>query len=121
MTIVASWNYEKKLYQPLRSSSLNKNHNFILPHEFQINPIHSRDLIINADLILAEVSHPSTGLGIELGWANAAGRQILCLHQHQTTASLAIKTICSEFISYQDSSDLIEQLITWVREKSGHA
>jgi len=45
-----------------------KNHEIILPHDKR-NLI-SKDIIKKCNLFIAEVSFPSTGLGIELGWAN---------------------------------------------------
>ena len=32
------------------------------------------------DLVVAEVSVPSLGVGYELGWATALGKPVLCLH-----------------------------------------
>jgi len=45
--------------------------------------IHDRDLawLSACDLMVAEVTTPSLGVGYELGWATVLGKPILCLHQ----------------------------------------
>ncbi|XP_006990882.1 5-hydroxymethyl-dUMP N-hydrolase [Peromyscus maniculatus bairdii] len=48
--------------------------------------IHERDLawLRQADVVVAEVTQPSLGVGYELGWAVALGKQILCLFRPQS-------------------------------------
>jgi nucleoside 2-deoxyribosyltransferase len=81
--------------------------------------IHDRDMawLASCDLVLAEVSAPSLGVGYELGWATALNKPVLCLHRKrsgrplsamlagspriQTTAYSSLdeaKTIMEEFI-----------------------
>lgn len=45
--------------------------------------IHDRDMawLKACDLVVAEVSVPSLGVGYELGWATALGKPVLCLHR----------------------------------------
>jgi nucleoside 2-deoxyribosyltransferase len=45
--------------------------------------IHDRDMawLSACDLVVAEVSAPSLGVGYELGWATASGKPVLCLHR----------------------------------------
>jgi nucleoside 2-deoxyribosyltransferase len=45
--------------------------------------IHDRDLawLSSCDLVVAEVTTPSLGVGYELGWATVLGKPILCLQQ----------------------------------------
>ena len=62
------YNYLEDLYTPIKTSLLFNNHEIILPHDKR-NLI-SKDIIKKCNLFIAEVSFPSTGLGIELGWAN---------------------------------------------------
>ena len=47
--------------------------------------IYARDMawLADADLIVAEVSTPSLGVGYELGRAEALGKPILCLYREQ--------------------------------------
>ena len=45
--------------------------------------IHDRDMawLAACDLVVAEVSAPSLGVGYELGWATALKKPVLCLHR----------------------------------------
>jgi hypothetical protein len=45
--------------------------------------IHDRDMkwLAACDLVVAEVSVPSLGVGYELGWASALGKPVLCLYR----------------------------------------
>lgn len=76
MTIFIShstgFDFKKELYQPIRKSPLNNRHTFILPHETSNMPYETKQFFAsrNCDMIIAECSEPSTGQGIELGWAN---------------------------------------------------
>lgn len=113
-----SYDFARELYQPLKYSVEWEKHIFILPHEFKKEPTFSKDVISNCDLVIAEVSYPSTGLGIELGWANVLGRDILCLFKNETRPSASLKIISSNFLSYSDSTDLIEKLDQWLNNYS---
>lgn len=113
-----SYDFTKELYQPLKCSVEWEKHTFFLPHEFKKEPTYSKDIIANCDLIIAEVSYPSTGLGIELGWANVAGRDILCIYKDGTTPSASLNIVSSNFLNYSDSTDLIEKLDRWLNNYS---
>lgn len=96
------------LYQPIRNSKLDKIHNFILPHEYSDIPFNSFEFIKNeADLMIAEVSEPSIGLGIELGWANVYKVPILCIYKEGSKISQSLKVVTSEFAVYSNSTDII--------------
>ncbi|MDX9786096.1 MAG: nucleoside 2-deoxyribosyltransferase [Desulfobacterales bacterium] len=45
--------------------------------------IHDRDMkwLADCDLVVAEVSIPSLGVGYELGWATALQKPVLCLYR----------------------------------------
>ena len=47
--------------------------------------IHDRDMawLAQCDLVVAEVTTPSLGVGYELGWATALKKPVLCLHRFQ--------------------------------------
>jgi len=68
------------------------------------------DIIKNQDLVIAEVSHASTGQGIELGWANLFGTPILCVNKKGSKPSNSLRFISDNFIEYSDSEDLIDKL-----------
>lgn len=108
-----SFNFKKELYEPLKNSNLAKVHKFIFPHEASSKDFASKALFLShgCDLVLAEVSFPSTGMGIELGWANANKIKIVCIHKEGTKFSESLKQVSQDFISYKDSQDLISKLI----------
>ncbi len=110
-----AFNYEDTLYLPLKNSALWAQHSFILPHENQADLTPTKKLIQTIDLMVAEVSYPSTGLGIELGWANNANRDILCVSHQDARPSLSLKYISQYFLTYSDPKDLIHQLTTWIQ------
>ena len=91
----SSFDYLNELYLPLKKSLLWQQREFILPHEFSKEPCDSKKIICQCDLMLAEVSYPSTGLGIELGWANSNNIPILGIY----------KTGCKISSSLHDSSE----------------
>ena len=45
--------------------------------------IHDRDMawLASCDIVVAEVTTPSLGVGYELGWATALKKPVLCLHR----------------------------------------
>ncbi len=45
--------------------------------------IHDRDMawLASCDIVVAEVTAPSLGVGYELGWATALKKPVLCLHR----------------------------------------
>jgi len=56
------FDYVNELYVPLRRSKLNSIHEIILPHEKSDRPYSSKEFFKTCDVMIAEVSHPSTGL-----------------------------------------------------------
>jgi len=102
--------YKNILYDPIRASGLNKKYEIIFPHEIDSKPFSSKDFIKGCDLIIAEVSFPATGLGIELGWASFLSIPVLCVYKKDTIISNSLKTITNDFIEYNTSDDLIFQM-----------
>ena len=103
------FDFEKELYEPLRSSELAKKHEFFFPHD-NGQRMNVRDILESCNLVLAEVSRPATGQGIELGWANAAKVPILCVSKMGVKTSGSLSFITNDFLSYADPEDLVKQL-----------
>ena len=70
----------------------------------------SKEIIKDSDLFIAEVSFPSTGLGIELGWADSFHKPIICIYSKGSQPSASLKTISRNFIEYLDKTDMIDKL-----------
>lgn len=108
VTHPSSINYREELYAPLRNSRLNSEHKIFLPHEKNI--VKTRDIIQNCDLILAEISYPSTGQGYELGWADIFKIPILFFCKKGSNPSPSLRTLMNSFIWYEDADDMIKKL-----------
>ena len=105
----SSFDYQNELYEPLKQSGLAKAHKFFLPHDGG-NPENSKDIIKDSDLLIAEVSYPSTGAGIEIGWANSFGVPIWAVYKEGTKPSSSIKHVAPKIFPYKDSADLVSIL-----------
>jgi hypothetical protein len=104
--------YHNDLYHPIRQSDLNARHAFVLPHESSDEYFDSHTLFFNAniDLVVAEVSYASTGLGIELGWADSAGIPIACLYRSDSKPSGALRAVTDRIVPYSSPKELIHEL-----------
>lgn len=103
-----SFDYRTELYLPLKMHF--NEHELFMPHEINDEAIDTKELLKNSDLILAEVSYPSTGQGVELGWANDAAVPIICAHRNDRSPSSALKIVSDRFINYSTVDEFIENL-----------
>lgn len=104
-----NFDFKKELYQPIRNSKLNSQHEIIFPHETD-EFINSKNIIKDCDLVLAEVSYLATGLGIELGWAEMFDKPVLCVYKKGAKISGSLRVVTSDFIEYSNSRDLVDKL-----------
>ncbi len=82
------------------------------PHDTEEEVQLTKEDIGKADLILVEVSIPSTGSGIELGWANASGKKIIAFHQGGSEPSPAIKFVTEQIHVYVTEEHIKDVLAT---------
>lgn len=107
------FDYQNELYQPLKESVARK-HQVVFPHDdFLVN---THETILGSDVVVAEVTYPSTGEGIELGWANAGKVPIVCLFKigHEYSSSLTF--VSGTFIGYSSRQDMVAKLEGWLAE-----
>ena len=104
----SSFDFKKELYKPLRESDLNTKHEIILPQEEKETI--TKDIIKDVDILIAEVSYPSTGQGIELGWADIFNIPIVCIFKEGSKISQSLNHITNNMISYKDNKDMIAKL-----------
>lgn len=103
-----SFDYKKELYKTLEESILSNDHELIFPHKESDTLFNSKSFFqTNCDLIVAEVSYPSIGLGIESGWADLYKIQIICIYKKGKVFSNSLRAVSDTFIEYSDSGDLI--------------
>jgi len=103
------FDFKKEFYEPIRSSKLNRDHEFIFPHETN-EFINSKKIIKSCDLVIAEVSYPAIGEGVELGWADDAGVKIICVSNDRAKVSRSLSAISQTFITYRNADDLIQKI-----------
>ena len=103
------FDFEEELYKPLGESNLKLDNTFFFPHE-NGKDVNTKDEVLNSDLILAEVSYPSTGQGIECGWANMAQIPILCVAKEGSNISASLKHLTDKSIVYSNAEDLVSKL-----------
>ncbi|MBU2103423.1 hypothetical protein KKD95_00175 [Patescibacteria group bacterium] len=111
----SNYDYQTELYEPLKQSALAKEHTLIFPHDAENVEIETSSHIPDAGLMIAEVSYPSTGAGIEIGLAQAANVPTLFMHKTGTTPSSALKFITGKVIEYKDSADLVSKIESELR------
>lgn len=107
-----SFDFKNEYYDPIQRSQLSRLHKLIFPHAKSDVPFASKMLFESGkcDLVVAEVSFPSTGGGIEIGWANMKDIPIIMVAQRNSQVSDYLKDLCQSFIIYKDRSDLVEKL-----------
>ena len=113
----SNFDYETELYAPLKASQVAKKHQIFFPHDPENNGQKSKDIIRTSDLVIAEVSYPATGEGIELGWADAYETPILCLYSSGSKISSSLKFISKDFIEYAGQADMLRKLEDWLATK----
>lgn len=91
------FDYENELYAPLRNL---EEHEVFFPHDNNSPGIRTKNIIEQSGLVLAEVSYPSIGQGIELGWADAAGVKITCIHKPGVKISKSLEFITDDIQEY---------------------
>src|SRR3990167_1351123 len=93
------FDYKNELYAPLRDSRLNSQHEIFLPHETD-QFINTKEIVEKSDMVIAEVSYPATGEGIELGWADSFRIPIVCLYKEGTKPSQSLKAVSETVVAY---------------------
>ena len=111
------FDYKKELYFPIRSGFKDSSHLFILPHEEGEGLYNSKELFFSkkCDLVIAEVSYPSTGQGIELGWADSYDISVACIHKKTSEPSNSLTTVSKKFLSYVDKEDMLGDIETIIK------
>jgi len=104
------YDYENELYKPIKGSDLAKEHYFFLPHEPENLDTDAVTELKHMDVLVAESSFPSTGQGIELAQAKAAGVPIVCFYKTGTKTSSSLRFVTDTVIEYADMFDLLAKL-----------
>ena len=106
-----SFDFQKELYQPIQDSVLSKEHIFVFPHEAGKDFFSSKELFQSGcDLVIAEVSYVSTGVGLELGWANMLNIPIVCIYRTGSKFSNSLNIVTKVFLEYGNADELIGKI-----------
>ena len=102
------FDYQHDLYDPIRRNSNLNQSDLIFPHEQSDSKTsqHDRQFYKDLDLVIAEVSFPATGLGIELAWCADAKVPIVCISRRDAHVSGSLRAVCSDFYQYSDADEL---------------
>ena len=90
--------------------------NTIANEEFQTDEEIFQDLeekLINADIVFAEVSVPSLGVGYELGFADKLGKKIIAIYDENYTKKVSTMIRGNKrikLIPYRDINEIFNQL-----------
>lgn len=110
--------YKEDLYKPLKDSSLVEEHELVFPHDSE-GFFNSKGFLKDeCDLFVAEVSHASTGLGIELGWAESFELPVFFLHKKGCEPSGALNAITDDLTAYENSQELVEKIRSEIHRSS---
>jgi len=110
--------FQKEIYEPIKKSGLMEKHQFLFPHDEGQN-INSKELFSQkeCDLVVAEVSYPATGQGIELGFANVYEIPIICLYKSGSKIANSLKYITDQIIEYGNADDFVAKLDSTINIK----
>ena len=107
----SAFQYEQKLYAPIRSSVLGAEHEFVLPEERKYHGTwNTKEAIRECQLFIVDASVASTGAGIELGWADAAGIPIIAIYEKGSVPSVVLSYVTDTVVEYENADDMLTKL-----------
>ncbi|HEY1085656.1 MAG TPA: hypothetical protein VGE34_02930 [Candidatus Saccharimonadales bacterium] len=112
----SGYDYESELYEPLRKT-IAKEHDVFFPHDEQNAGKVSKEIIASSDFVIAEVSRPSTGQGIELGWADDYEIPVLCVYRSGSTPSSTLRVISDMIVEYKSAEELPEVVANQLKSR----
>lgn len=112
VTHSSGFDFENELYLPIKASSLYAEHTILLPQDGK-RMVLTKEIIGDQDLIIAECSYPSTGQGIELGWASMLNVPILGLYKTDKTASRALSYVTDACIQCSNGTEMVEKIVEY--------
>lgn len=98
--------FKEKLYAPIRASDLNSKHDFWLPQETEEDWV-TLDFMRTCDALIVDVSIPSMGAGIEMGWANALGIPILGIYEKGSRPSASAEFTTKMYREYSNAEEML--------------
>lgn len=79
--------------------------------------LRDKNWIDRSDIVFAEVSVPSLGVGYEIAYSEAHNKKIICMYEESSNLSAMIKGNKDIIlISYQSVNDLVEKISAIMKE-----
>lgn len=108
------FDFQHDYYEPIQSAF--SEHEIHVPHSPNAIYVDSETLLPQCSLMIAEVSYPSTGLGMELIWAKHANIPVLCIHKTATPPSSSVTNKFSNVASYENTENMVIKIKDWMNE-----
>jgi hypothetical protein len=106
--------YKEEFYRHFKESKLSQEHKLVFPHDFD-EFFNSKSILRDeCDLVIAEVSRSSTGLGIELGWAESFDIRVICLHREGSDPSSSLPAVTSNIKNYSNIEEMVDKVERFV-------
>ena len=112
-----SGDYEQQLYEPLKQSTALAKHDVFYPHDPENIAINTKEALKHFDYVLAEVSQPSTGQGIEIGPAEVYGVPVICFYKKGAQPSGSLKFVTKELFEYESLADFVQKVEVWLSQR----
>lgn len=106
----SKYDYQANLYQPIKSSNLNNEYEFTYLLDQPIFLPNTKETIKSFDAVVAEIGYPSTGAGIEIGWADAFRVPLVLIHSSEYQPATYYKELTEYIIAYNSNADMIAKL-----------
>src|SRR5688500_45189 len=107
-----SFDFQNELYIPISTSIVLRKHSIILPHAIESKPVDTLHTIKDIDLFIAEISYPSTGLGIEIGFAICNNIPVIGIHRFGSVVSQSAIRFASKVFQYSNSEEFVSLIET---------
>ena len=101
----SGFDFRNELYRPLKKL---KGFELIFPHESSCKS--TKEIIKNCDALVAEVSKPSHGVGIEVGWADSFRIPVIFIFKKGSKTSPSLKIISNRFVEYDKIENILDKL-----------
>lgn len=106
----SKYDFQSELYQPIKQSALMDDYDFVFLLDTPDFLPNTKELIKSYDAVVAEIGYPTTGAGIEIGWADAFGIPLIFIHKDDFKPAAYYYDMGENIISYVSSGDMIEKL-----------